>query len=84
MKELLQSNSIIAANKRRNNLHQLIARADPYNIKTDFLDQTPHGYKKCGRKCDSYDNFVLEDTSFICLNLEFAEIVFVIPKTLYI
>ena len=43
-----------------------IARADPYKIKTNLLDQTPHGYKKCGRKCDSCDNFVLEETSFTC------------------
>ena len=45
LKELFPSNSIIVVNKRGNNLHQLIARADPYNIKMDLSDQTPHGYK---------------------------------------
>ena len=44
----------------------MIARADPYNIKTDLLNQTSHGYKKCGCKCNSCDNLVLEETSFIC------------------
>ena len=24
----------------------------------DLLDQTEHGYSKCGRKCDSFDNFI--------------------------
>ena len=66
LKEPFPSHSITVANKRGNNLHQLIARPDPYNIKTEFLDQTAHAYKKCGRKCDSCDNFVLEETSFMC------------------
>ena len=69
LKELFPSNSVIVANKRGNNLHQMISRADPYNIKTDLLDQTPRGYKKCGRKCDSCNNFVLEETSFICFTI---------------
>ena len=87
--DLFPSNSIIVANKSRNNLHQLIAQTDPCKIKTDLLDQTPHGYKRCGRKCDSCDNFILEETSFISfatgiLKLEFLEKVLVTPKTLYI
>ena len=32
----------------------------------DLLNQTDHGYKKCGLKCDSCNNFVLEKTSFVC------------------
>ena len=41
---------MIVANKRGNKLHKLIGRGDPYKIKMDLLDQTPHGYKKCGYK----------------------------------
>ena len=52
-------NSFILANKRAKKLCELVARADPYNIKTDHLDQTDRGYKKCGRKCDSCNNFFL-------------------------
>ena len=37
-------------------------------MQTDLLDQTDHGYKKCGRKCDSCNNFVLEKTYFICFS----------------
>ena len=66
LKELFPTNSFIAANKRAKNLRELVARVDPYNIKTDLLNQTDHGYKKCGRKCDSCNSFVLEKTSFEC------------------
>ena len=66
LKELFPTNWFIVANKRAKNLRELVARADPYNIKTDLLDQTDHGYKKCERKCDSCNNFVLEKTSFVC------------------
>ena len=65
LEELFPSNSIIVANKSGNNLHYLIAQTDPYKIKRDLLDQTPHGYKRCGRKCDSCDNFILEEKSFM-------------------
>ena len=80
-------NSFILANKRAKNLCELVARADPYNIKTDHLDQTDRGYKKCGRKCDSCNNFLLKKTTFVRfatkfsnfeLNLRFAEIALVI------
>ena len=49
------------------NLRELFARADPYNIKTDLLNQTDLDYKKCGHKCDSCNNFVLEKTFVLCL-----------------
>ena len=38
LKELVPPNSFIVANKRANNLRELVTRADPYNIKTDLLD----------------------------------------------
>ena len=66
LKELIPTNSFIVANKRAKNLRELVARADRHSIKTDLLNQTDHGYKKCGRKCDSFNNFVLEKTSFLC------------------
>ena len=54
LKELFPTNSFIVANKRAKNLRELVARADPHNIKTDLLNQTDDGYKKCGRKCDNF------------------------------
>ena len=54
---------IIFANKRGRNLQKLLTRVDPYNIKSDLLELNVHGYKKCGKKCDSFNNFV--DDSFL-------------------
>ena len=62
--ELFPLDSIMVANKRENNLKDLLFRSDPYNIKGDVSDFEPHGYSKCGRKCDSCNNYVLE-TSYI-------------------
>ena len=87
LKELFPTNSFIVANKIAKNLRELVARADPYNIKTDRLNQTDHGYKNCGRECDSCNNFVLEKKSLYILllelNLRFTEIGLVIRKILY-
>ena len=66
LKELFLTNSFIVANKRARKLRELVACADLYNIKTDLLIQTDHGYKKCGRTCDSCNDFVLGKTSFVC------------------
>ena len=66
LKQLFPKNSIIVANKRGRNLQEHLTRADPYNIKSDLLDLNVHGYKKCGKKCDSCNNFV-DETSFIIL-----------------
>ena len=70
LKELFPTNSFIVVNKRAKNLRELVARADPYNIKTGLLNQTDHRYKKCARKCDSCNNFALEKTSFVCFATE--------------
>ena len=66
LKELFSTNSFIVTNKRAKNLRELVARVDPYNIKADLLNQTDHGYKKCGCKCHSCNNSVPEKTSFVC------------------
>ena len=66
LKELFATKSFIVANKRAKNLREMVARADPSNIKMDLLNQTDHGYKRYGLKCDSCNNFVLEKTSFVC------------------
>ena len=50
--------------KRGRNLQELLARADPSNIKNDLLDLNVHGYKTCGKKCNSCNNFV-DETSFV-------------------
>ena len=64
LKQLFPENSIVVANKRGKNLQERLTRADPYNIKSDLLDRNFHGYKKCGKKCDSCNNFV-DETSFV-------------------
>ena len=66
LKELFPKNLFIVGNKRAKNLRELVARADPYNMKMDLLNQTDHGYKKWGRKCNSCNNFILEKTAFVC------------------
>ena len=50
--------------KRGRNVHELLTRADPSNIKNDLLDLNVHGYKTCGKKCNSCNNFV-DETSFV-------------------
>ena len=62
LNELFPDSAIMVANKRENNLADLILRSDPYNIKGDITDQSEHGYVKCARNCDSCSNFVLEST----------------------
>ena len=44
---LFPDGSIMIANKRENNFGDLLLRSDPYNIKTDFTEQTDLGYVKC-------------------------------------
>lgn len=53
----------IAANKRANKLGKSVAGVDRFNMKTDLLDQTDHGCKKCGGYCKI---FVLGKTSCVC------------------
>ena len=64
LKQLLPKKSITVANKRGRNLKELLTRADWYNIKSELLDLNVHGYKKCGKKCHSWNTFVNE-TSFV-------------------
>ena len=56
-------NDILVAYKRENNMKELLLRADPYQIKADLLDRTPHSYKSCKRACDSCTNFVGETST---------------------
>ena len=51
--------------RKQKNRHQLIGRSDPYDIKMDLLDQPEDAYSKFLQKCGSYDNFIVEKTSFI-------------------
>ena len=56
--------SIIVANKREDNLKDLILRGDPYNIKEDLTNNREFGYVKCNKTCDSCLNYVIE-TAYI-------------------
>ena len=53
---------VLVAYKRESNLKELLLRADPYQVKADLLDHTPHGYKPCNKTCDSCNNFVVQTT----------------------
>ena len=48
LKLLFLKNYIIVAKKSGRNLQERLTRADAYNIKSDLLDLSFHGYKKCG------------------------------------
>ena len=68
LKKLFPTNSFILANKRAKNLCEQVVCPDPCSIKSDLLDLSDHGYNKCGYKCDSRNNFVLEKTSVVCFD----------------
>ena len=55
---IFPSGSIMVANKRVQNLKELMVRGDPYNIKSDSVDTSSTGYVKCGRSCESCNKFV--------------------------
>ena len=55
----------MVANKRENNFRDLVLCSDPYNIKSDFTEQSNIGYVKCTRSaCDTCSNFE-DETTFI-------------------
>lgn len=60
LKDVFQNSPILVANKRENNLSDLLLRSDPYNIKPDLTNDEPCGYRKCNKKCDSCQNYVIE------------------------
>ena len=64
--ELFPKDSILIANKRNQNLKELLLRADPYNVKDNLIVPVGKGYKKCDEKCNSCDNFVEESTRLKC------------------
>ena len=51
--------SILVAHKRGKNLKDLMVRGDPYNMKSDLNGIPTGGYKKCNRKCESCEYFVI-------------------------
>lgn len=57
---------IMVAHKRGKNLRDLMVRGDPYNIKTDLLSNHIGGYKKCDKKCESCDFFVIPTDTVEC------------------
>jgi len=63
LKDVFPEGSVMVANKRENGLADLLQRSDPYSIKSDLTDHQKHGYTKCGRTCDSCNNFVSETKS---------------------
>ena len=59
------SGDVMVTFKREKNLKELLMRGDPYKIKKDSNDHSKHGYKRCNKICNSYDNFVLETDHII-------------------
>ena len=57
----------LVANKRCQNLKDLLVHGDPYNIKHDLTDIVPHQYKPCGKKCDFCYIFVASQ-SYVIFN----------------
>ena len=57
---------ILVANKPCQNFKDLLALGDPHNINHDLTDVVPHQYKPCGKKCDSYEEFVTSQSNVIC------------------
>ena len=47
LKELCPKETILVANKREKNLHQLLMRSDPYNIQDGQQLKEDYGYTKC-------------------------------------
>ena len=66
LKDLYPPAHILVANKRENNLKELVLRGDPYTIKSDCTDNSDHGYTRCNKRCDSCSNFVDEVTYVKC------------------
>ena len=66
VKKIFPDVSIIVANKRCKNLKELVARADPYDVREDLLPNPVGGYKIRGKKCDSCNNMVDSTSEFIC------------------
>ena len=64
---LFSKGTILVANKRENNLKELLSRADPYSVKPDQHANGDTGYRKCVKpKCDSCTNFVDETSTITC------------------
>ena len=59
LKNVLPANSIMVSFKCEQNLKELLLRGDPYNIKWDITENSKLGYRRCVKRCDSCDNFVL-------------------------
>ena len=62
---LFPDGSILVANKSCQNLKDLLAYGNPYNIKHDLTDIIPHQCKPCGEKFDSCDNFFVSQSNVI-------------------
>ena len=65
LKEVFPKGSVITANKRENNLKNLLVRSNPYTVQNKVDDEK--GYVRCNKSsCDSCDNFVDEISSITC------------------
>ena len=74
--------SILVANKRCQNLKDLLVYGNPYNIKHDLTDIVPHQCKPCGEKCDSCDNFFVSQ-SYVTIKV-ISRRMFVLPRLQHI
>ena len=66
VRKIFPDGSIIVANKRCKNLKELLARADPYDVREDLLPNPAGGYRICGKKSASCNNMVDSTSEFVC------------------
>ena len=67
LQTLFPRGTIMVANKKENNLKNLLMRSDPYGVKPDLLDKDIRGYSKCHKtSCDSCQNYVVSTSSIVC------------------
>ena len=64
-RNLFPEDSILVPNKRCQNLKNLLVRGHRYNIKHDLTDIVSHQNKPCGKKYDSFDNFIANQSYVI-------------------
>ena len=83
VRKIFPDGSIIVANKRCKNLKELLARADPYDVREDLLPNPAGGYKICGKKCDSCNNMVDSTSEFVCSGKSFNSTTFDLPNSEY-
>ena len=65
LSNLFPKGTVMVANKKENNLRNLLTRSDPYSIKKDLTTTTELGYVCCDKSCDSCVNYVVQTSAIV-------------------